>query len=56
MSDVLAIKSGRAIFIEVKREGGEPNKEQLEFGKDAMLAGADFIIARSIDDLQRHGL
>ena len=53
---VLAINGGRAIFIEVKREGGEPTKEQLELGKDAMLAGADFIIACSIDDLQRHGL
>jgi hypothetical protein len=56
LSDIIAVKNGKAYFIEVKREDGKLSAEQIEFGKDVILAGAEYVVARSIEDVQRLGL
>lgn len=56
LSDLLIVKNGRPIFIEVKAEEGALSAEQHEFGRDAMLAGADYCVARGIDDVIKLGL
>lgn len=56
LADILVVKNGHAIFLEVKSETGRPSKDQLDFGRDAIAAGADFRIVRSIDDVQAAGL
>ena len=56
LADILVVKDGRAIFLEVKNETGRPSQDQLDFGRDVMAAGADYRIVRSIEDVQAAGL
>jgi len=56
MADVWAVKDGKVYFIEVKLPDGRLSPEQVQFGEEAIQAGAKYIVARSIDDLQRRGL
>ena len=56
LSDILAIKEGRAYFLEVKSEKGKPSQDQIDFGRDAIRAGASYHVVRSIDDVQTLGL
>jgi hypothetical protein len=56
LADILAVKDGKAIFLEVKSEAGRPSKDQLDFGRDAIAAGAEYRVVRSIDEVQAAGL
>ena len=56
MADILAVKLGRTFFIEVKSETGRLSPEQHEFERAFATAGATYFVARSIDDVQKHGL
>lgn len=56
LADILAVKNGQAYFIEVKKDGGRISPEQHEFCRTSIIAGAEYIIAKSIDDVQRIGL
>lgn len=56
LSDILAVKDGRTYFIEVKGEKGQRSEDQHEFGRRAIMAGAEYVVARAIDDVQRLGL
>ena len=49
--DLLAIKEGRAYFIEVKREGNKPSELQLYRLKELQSYGAVVIVAYSLDDI-----
>ena len=49
--DLLAIKDGRAYFIEVKREGNNPSELQLYRIKELQSYGAVAIVAYSVDDI-----
>src|SRR4051812_16746638 len=51
LPDILVVKNGNAIFLEVKRPDGKLSEEQHEFGRGAMLAGADYHVVHSIDDV-----
>jgi Holliday junction resolvase len=51
ISDLIAIKNGQVLFIEVKTDLGVTSKAQVEFGKQITEHGGKYIIARSIDDL-----
>jgi hypothetical protein len=53
-SFILVIRNGQPVFIEVKSEKGKPSQDQLDFGRDAILAGGMYVIARSIDDVQKN--
>jgi hypothetical protein len=54
--DIIAIKDGRFISIEVKGRKGQLSPDQVEFGRLCMRNGAEYIVAKSIDDVQSHGL
>jgi hypothetical protein len=56
LADILVVKDGHAIFLEVKSETGRPSKDQLDFGRDAIAAGAEYRVVRSVDDVQAVGL
>ena len=56
LPDIIVIKDGRYIGIEAKTPKGKLSEHQIEFGKLSMLHGADYIVARSIDDVQAAGL
>src|SRR5256885_69646 len=50
LADILVIRKGQPVFVEVKSEKGKPSQDQLDFGRDAFLAGGMYLVARSIDD------
>jgi len=51
--DLLAIKAGRATFIEVKRPGKMPTERQRLMMETLRSYGARAICATSIDELER---
>ena len=56
IADILAAKSGKAIFSEVKRDKARMSPEQHEFARGVIAAGGEYHVARSIDDVQEFGL
>jgi len=56
MADIWAVKDGKIYFIEVKRPDGRMSPEQHEFMRNAVIAGAEYVLAKSVDDVQRAGL
>jgi len=51
--DLLAIKAGRATFIEVKRPGKMPTERQRLMMAELRLYGARCICATSVEELER---
>jgi hypothetical protein len=56
LADILAVRDGKAMFLEVKSETGRPSRDQLDFGQDAIAAGAEYRVVRSIEEVQQAGL
>ncbi len=56
VADIIIIKDGKAIFLEVKNEKGRQSEHQKDFEWAAVQAGATYKIVRSIEDVQRIGL
>jgi hypothetical protein len=56
--DIMLVRkpTGRVFGIEVKTPDGKVSPEQADFGRKLIEAGGEYIIARSIDDVQRIGL
>lgn len=54
--DIVCVKDGRYVGIEVKTDKGALSEHQHEFGRSLMLAGGDYLIARSVDDVIKFGL
>jgi len=54
--DIILIKDGRFIGIEVKRDTGRLSEHQIEFARGTEAAGGTYLVARSIEDVQRAGL
>lgn len=54
--DINAIKGGRYYGIEVKKKDGRVSPEQAEFGIQCVKSGGEYIVARSIEDVQKAGL
>ena len=51
-ADLLVLKSGRSIFVELKPPQGTANREQREFGYLAQYHGAEYHVAHSLEELQ----
>jgi hypothetical protein len=58
LPDILLIRkpTGRLFGIEVKAAKGKPSPEQLDFGRRLIEAGGEYVVVRSIDDVQKIGL
>lgn len=54
--DIIVVKDGRFIGLEVKRPGGKVSEAQAEFARACMRAGGRYEVVRSVDDVQRVGL
>jgi len=52
--DLLAIKDGRCLLLEIKTSTGKPSSEQLEFSEYAKRRGVVVLTIRSVDDLQTY--
>jgi hypothetical protein len=51
--DIIVIKNGQFIGLEVKRPKSKPSDHQLEFQKQCILNKAEYYIVRSIDDVMK---
>ncbi len=54
--DIIVVKDGGFVGIECKSAKGKLSPEQHEFGRDLILAGGSYIVARSTDDVVKCGL
>jgi hypothetical protein len=54
--DICLIAKGQFIGIEVKTEAGRLSAEQMSLRDDILGNGGQYIVARSIDELQEAGL
>ena len=51
--DVVAIRRGRVVWIEVKREGEEPRKQQAKVARDMQKHGAEVFAVDKIEDARK---
>ena len=56
LPDIVVVKDGFFIGLEVKRPKTYQSKEQKELEKELKEAGAEYYVVRSIDDLVEIGL
>ncbi len=50
--DLIAIKDGHVVFIEVKTPKGRLSKHQEKFREDIEAHGGRYVVARCIEDLE----
>lgn len=55
MSDLQALKDGRAVFIEVKTRRGKQSDYQKRFQRDVEKHGGTYILARDVSDVEHLG-
>ena len=56
VSDIIVVKEGWAIFLEVKRKGTKQSEGQIEFEKLVKKNGAEYHVVRSLDEVIELGL
>ena len=56
ISDLIAVKNGRVLFIELKTPRGQQSKYQRKFQADLEAAGGEYILCRGVDDLIGRGI
>jgi Holliday junction resolvase len=57
LSDLVAVKGGRIVHVEVKRPGtGKQSANQIQFEADLTAAGGEYLLARGIEDLEEAGM
>lgn len=56
ISDLIAAKDGRVIFVELKTATGRQSEHQKRFEADLTSAGGEYVLCRSIEDLQERGI
>ena len=52
LSDLVAIKNGRVVYIEVKTRRGRQSEYQKKFQEMIEAAGGTYILARGIEDVE----
>ncbi len=53
LADLQAIKGGQVIMVEVKTARGRLSQDQVQFAADWEDHGGAYIVARSIEDVER---
>lgn len=51
--DIVAVVDGRYVGIEVKRPGSKQSPGQVQFARDLLKAGGDYILATSVEDVAK---
>ena len=52
MSDLVAVKAGQVLFIEVKTRTGRLSAYQETFKAEVESQGVQYVVARSVDDMR----
>ncbi len=53
ISDFIAVKNGRTLFLEVKKPGGKQSVNQEEFEREIIQHGGEYYVVCSIDDVEK---
>lgn len=56
LPDIIIVKDGWFVALEVKKKGTYQSKEQKEFEANVKAAGGEYYVVRSIDDVREVGL
>ena len=56
ISDLIAVKDGRVLFVELKTARGRQSEHQKEFQTDLEAAGGEYLLCRGVEDLQERGI
>ena len=51
ISDFIAIKCGRTVYIEIKSPAGEQRPDQLDFQADILIHGGEYFLVDCYEDL-----
>jgi Holliday junction resolvase len=54
--DLIAVKDGRVLFIELKTPRGRQSEYQRKFQANLEAAGGEYVLCRGVDDLQERGI
>ena len=53
LSDLVAVKGGRVVYIEVKKPTGTQSEKQKNFQDNLEAAGGEYVLARGVADVER---
>lgn len=56
ITDLIAVRDGRIVFIELKTKTGKQSDYQKQFQADLEAAGGEYVLCRGVDDLQGRGI
>lgn len=56
ITDLIAVKAGRVIFLELKTRTGRQSDYQKQFQSDLEAHGGEYVLCRGVDDLQERGI
>ena len=56
VTDLIAVRDGRVLFIELKTPRGRQSEYQRKFQADLEAAGGEYILCYGIDDLMERGI
>ena len=51
ISDMIAVKDGQTLFVEIKTPKGRQSEHQKRFEADIVEHGGSYLLIRSLDDL-----
>ncbi len=51
MSDLVCIKDGRVVFLEIKATKGKQSDKQIKFQAEIEFYGGRYLVARSLEDV-----
>lgn len=54
LSDLVALKGGRVLWIEVKRSAGVLSPDQEDFRDEILAHGGEYLVVRSVEDVERY--
>lgn len=54
LSDLICIRGGKVIFLEIKGENGSPSDYQVKFCAEITAHGANYIWVNSLDELMQY--
>ena len=56
ITDLIAAKDGRVLFIELKTARGRQSEHQKKFQSDLEAAGGEYVLCRGVDELRERGI
>ena len=52
LSDLVAVKNGRVVFVEVKKPTGNQSEVQIQFQADLEASGGEYVLAKGVEDVE----